>query len=230
MSAARAERMGQKSRQAARAQVRKSWPLRSLERLRGALAQTGLRAVALPLRARSHSDSPCSPNTQSGATVGGVRAVALASNSRVYYLLPPRDLSTGQGGRDRRRGARIPPHTRPRARAAAPPACQADPARVPHPPPAFHPRSALSAPLSPTPRGPAHAQHAARVACPLVGPASSLAAHVAATSKVLPCPVKLGTSESLGPCRCSQAASQKAVDTALQSPAAGLSNAVSTAF
>ena len=144
----------------------------------------GLPAVARACWGRSRCRGHSSPSAQLWAAVCGVRAVALASNSRVYYLLPPRDLSTGQGGRDRRRGARIPPHTRPRARAAAPPACQADPARVPHPPPAFHPRSALSAPLSPTPRGPAHAQHAARVACPLVGPASSLAAHVAATSKV----------------------------------------------
>jgi len=46
MRAARAEQRGQKSGQAARAQVRKSWPLRFLERLRGALGQTGLPAVS----------------------------------------------------------------------------------------------------------------------------------------------------------------------------------------
>ena len=143
----------------------------------------GLPAVARACWGRSRCTGHSSPSAQLWAAVCGVRAVALASNSRVYYLLPPRDLSTGQGGRDRRRGARIPPHTRPRARAAAPPACQADPARVPHPPPAFHPRSALSAPLSPTPRGPAHAQHAARVARPRVGPTCSLAATSAAATK-----------------------------------------------
>ena len=123
MSAAGAERMGQTSRQAARAQVRKSWPLRSLERLRGALAQTGLRAVALPLRARSHSDSPCSPNTQSGATVGGVRAVALAPNSGANYLLKFTRRATG--ARRPRSSSEVRAH-RPRPPSLA----RSDPARV----------------------------------------------------------------------------------------------------
>ena len=144
----------------------------------------GLPAVARACWGRSRCRGHSSPSAQLWAAVCGVRAVALASNSRVYYLLPPRDLSTGQGGRDRRRGARIPPHTRPRARASAPPACRADPARVPHPPPAFHPRRALSAPLSPTPRGPAHAQRTARVARAVVGPACALAAPSAATLRL----------------------------------------------
>ena len=86
----------------------------------------------------------------------------------------------GQGGRGRVRGARTPPRTRPRARAATAPICRADRARVRRPPPAFHPPLALSAPPLPTPRRPAHAQHAARVACPLVGRACSLVASSAA--------------------------------------------------
>ena len=51
------------------------------------------------------------------------------------------------------------------------------------PPPTSRPRLVLSAPPSPTPRRPAHAQHAARVARPRVGPTCSLAATSAAATK-----------------------------------------------
>ena len=156
MSAARAERMGQTSRQAARAQVRKSWPLRSLERLRGALAQTGLRAVALPLRARSHSDSPCSPNTQSGATVGGVRAVALAPNSGANYLL--KFTSTRDGGKEAEiqfGGARSPPT--PALACAQRPCPRAGP--ITRACAAPRPRFTLAAPSPPLPCAPHAAPH-----------------------------------------------------------------------
>ena len=117
MSAARAEQRGQKSGQAARAQVRNSWPLRSLERLRGARAQTGLPAFDRPLRARSRSDSPPSLSARSGATVCGVRAGALAPNPGANYLLKFHSTATGQGGRHRlRRCAHTPPHLPSRAR------------------------------------------------------------------------------------------------------------------
>ena len=153
--AAAAEPRTKRSGVPARAQVRKSWPLRSLERLCGALAQTGLPAVARPRRARSRCDSPRSPSARSGATVCGVRAGALAPNSRADFLLKFCDGAAGQGGRDRVRRCARTPHTRPRARAATLPACRADPARVRRPPPAFHPRRALAAPPLPTPRRPA---------------------------------------------------------------------------
>ena len=105
----RAEQQGQKSGQAARAKVRKSWPLRSLERLCGALAQTGLPAVARARRARSRCDSPPSPSAQSGARVCGVRAVALAPNSRADFLLTVSDGATGKVGKLESGGARAPP-------------------------------------------------------------------------------------------------------------------------
>ena len=123
MRAARAEQRGQKSGQAARAQVRKSWPLRSLERLCGGLAQRGLPAVGRARRARSRCDSPRSPSARSGATVCGVRAVALAPNARADFLLPQRALSTGEEAEIEAEGAR----TRPASALAR--------AQRPHPPP-----------------------------------------------------------------------------------------------
>jgi len=108
-----------------------------------ACPQLGLPAVVRALRSRSRCSSPSSPSARPGAMVHGVRAVALAPNSRADYLLLLQVLSTGQGGRDRRRGARNPPHPRPRARAAAPPARLIDPARARRPPPASHTRLAL---------------------------------------------------------------------------------------
>ena len=150
MRAVSADQQGQKSGQAACAKVRKSWPLRSLECLQGALAQTGLSAAALPRRARSRCDSPRSPSAQSGAPVYGVRAVALAPNSRADFLLKLFDGATGQGGQDRVRRCARTPHKRPRARAAAPPAHLTEPARLRRLPPAFDPRRALS-PLLPGP-------------------------------------------------------------------------------
>ena len=113
-----------------------------------------------------------------------MRAVALAPNSGAYYLLPLCGLSTWQGGRDRVRGVHFPPLTRPRARATTPPAWQTDPARVHRPLPASCPCLALSAPLSPTRHGPAHAQRTARVARAVFGPACSIAAQTAAAMKV----------------------------------------------
>ena len=114
------------------------------------LAQMGLPAVARARWGRSRCRGHGSSSAWLGAPVCGVRAVALAPNSGADFLLKFSSTSTGQGGRDRRRGARSPPHTRPRARAATPPTRPTDPARVPRPPPAFHPRRALSAPPMPT--------------------------------------------------------------------------------
>ena len=62
-----------------------------------------------------------SPSAQSGATVCGVRAVALAPNSTADFLLHPRALSTGKVAEIRLRGARTTPLTRPSARSH--PAC-----------------------------------------------------------------------------------------------------------
>ena len=164
MRAARAVQRSKKSGPEARAQVRKTWPLRSLKRLWRALAQTALPAVVRPRRARSRCDSPRSPSAQSGATVYGVRAVALAPNSRVNFLLKFSCCATGQGGRKRVRRCARTPHARPRASAAAQPTPRPEPPRVSRPPPAPRPRFALPAPPMPTLRRPAHAQHAARTA------------------------------------------------------------------
>ena len=92
---------------------------------------------------RSWCSSPSIPSAHPGAMVNGVGAEAPAPNSRANYVLLPQVLLTGQGGRDRRRSARNLPHPRPRARAAAPPARQINPACARHPPPASHARLAL---------------------------------------------------------------------------------------
>ena len=94
-------------------------------------------------RSRSWCSSPSIPSAHPGAMVNGVGAEAPAPNSRANYVLLPQVLLTGQGGRDRRRSARNLPHPRPRARAAAPPARQINPACARHPPPASHARLAL---------------------------------------------------------------------------------------
>ena len=150
--AAAAERGRKKSGPAARADARSCGPLRSFERLCGALAQMGLPAVAHARRARSRCDGQGSPSAWPGAPVYGVRAEALAPNSRADFLLKFSQRATGQGGRDRVRGARAPPHTRPRVRAAAPAACRTDLARARRPPPASRPRFALVATPLGTPR------------------------------------------------------------------------------
>ena len=165
--AAAAGRGRKKSGPAARADARSCGPLRSFEHLCGALAQMGLPAVAHARRARSRCDSQGSPSARPGAPVYGVRAVALAPNSGADFLLTVLDDPTGQGGRDRVRGARAPPtpalarahrprpHTWPTPRACAalrPPFALASPSpplpcpwhAAPHMPstlPALHARS-----------------------------------------------------------------------------------------
>ena len=119
----------------------------------------------------------------------GRRGQSCSSGPELWGQLPPQvhlDARRGQGGRDPVRRCALTAHARPRLRAATLPACWADHARVRRPPPAFHPRRALAAPPLRTSRRPALAQHAARVACPLVGPSCSLAARPKTISKVAP--------------------------------------------
>ena len=106
------------------------------------------RRLHIHCRRRLHYVAACllSPSAHPGATGCGVRALALAPNSGAYFLLTVFDGAAGQGGRDRVRRCARTPHTRPRARAATPPACRTEPARVCRPPPTFHPRHALAAP------------------------------------------------------------------------------------
>ena len=60
-------------------------------------------------RSWSRCSSANKPDAHLGATGCGVRASALAPNSGADYLCPPRDLSTGQGRRDRDRAAAAAP-------------------------------------------------------------------------------------------------------------------------
>ena len=99
----------------------------------------GLPAVARARWGRSRCRGHGSPSAQLGAPVCGVRAIALAPNSRVDFLLKLSSTSTGKETEIELRRCVRTPRTGPRARAATLPARRADPARVPRPPPAFHP-------------------------------------------------------------------------------------------
>ena len=120
-----------------------------------ALGQHSRRNAHTPARAVMHTPR-CNASAQSGATVCGVKAVALAPNSRAYFLLMVFEGATGQAGRDRVRRCACTPYTCPRARAAAPHARLADPARLRRPPPTVCLPFALASPSPPLP-GPWHA-------------------------------------------------------------------------
>ena len=122
-----------KSGPSARAHARSAGPLRSLERSCAGLAQMGVPAVARARCGQSCCRGHNSPSAQPGATICGVRAVALAPNSTADFLLHPHALSTGKVAEIRVRGARTKPLTRPSAHAAIPFVCWTDPPRAPPP-------------------------------------------------------------------------------------------------
>ena len=133
MRTADAERGHRKSGPSASAHARSAGPLRSLELSCAGLAQMGVPAVARARCGQSCCRGHNSPSAQPGATICGVRAVALAPNSTADYLLHPRALSTGKMAEIRVRGARTTPLTRPSAHAAIPFVCWTDPPRAPPP-------------------------------------------------------------------------------------------------
>ena len=90
-----------------------SGPPRSLERICGGLAQMGLPAVARSRWGRSRCRGHGSPSAWLGAPVCGVRAVALAPDSRADFLLkffyflifdqaPPEEGAQGHASRSAR--------------------------------------------------------------------------------------------------------------------------------